>query len=149
MFVFVVTMFVRTIWMNERCHTNNILHVNSWGCVVVQVMCHALMTQPMTQLGKKGLILKLSQHFSFYSMVTNIDIICGSWDIFRTDSNFGLGFKDHQWSRIETVVEPISQNECKYHKRILRLCMTKQTSFQEMRFFKISCQRYKVMGIIE
>ena len=46
--------------MKDWCHTNNILQVHSWGCLVVQVMFHALMTSLMTsQDHKVGQILKL------------------------------------------------------------------------------------------
>ena len=42
------------------CHTNNILQVHCWGCLVVQVMIRALMTSLMTsQDHKVGQILKL------------------------------------------------------------------------------------------
>ena len=34
--------------MKDWCHINNILQVQCWGCVVVQVMFHALMTSLMT-----------------------------------------------------------------------------------------------------
>ena len=46
--------------MKDWCHTNNILQVHCWGCLVVQVMFHALMTSLMTsQDHKVGQILKL------------------------------------------------------------------------------------------
>ena len=46
--------------MNDWCHTNNILQVHCWGCLVVQVMFHALMTSSMPSPGHKvGQILKL------------------------------------------------------------------------------------------
>ena len=46
--------------MKDWCHTNNILQVHCWGCLVVQVMFHALMTSLMTsQDHKLGQILKL------------------------------------------------------------------------------------------
>ena len=46
--------------MKDWCHTNNILQVHCWGCLVVQVMFHALMTSLMTSQGHKvGQILKL------------------------------------------------------------------------------------------
>ena len=46
--------------MNDWCHTNNILQVYCWGCLVVQVMFHVLMTSLMTSPGHKiGQILKL------------------------------------------------------------------------------------------
>ena len=46
--------------MKEWCHTNNILQVHCWGCLVVQVMFRALMTSLMTsQDNKVGQILKL------------------------------------------------------------------------------------------
>ena len=46
--------------IKDWCHTNNILQVHCWGCLVVQVMFHALMTSLMTSLNHKiGQILKL------------------------------------------------------------------------------------------
>ena len=46
--------------MKDWCHTNNILQVHCWGCVVVQVRFHALMTSSMTSPGHKvGQILKV------------------------------------------------------------------------------------------
>ena len=46
--------------MKDWCHTNNILQVHCWGCLVVQVMFRALMTSSMTsQDHKVGQILKL------------------------------------------------------------------------------------------
>ena len=33
--------------MKDWCHTNNILQVHCWGCLVVQVMFHTLMTSLM------------------------------------------------------------------------------------------------------
>ena len=46
--------------MKDWCHTNNILQVHCWGCLVVQVIFHALMTSLMTsQDHKVGQILKL------------------------------------------------------------------------------------------
>ena len=46
--------------MKDWCHTNNILQVHRWGCLVVQVMFHAIMTSLMTPAGHKvGQILKL------------------------------------------------------------------------------------------
>ena len=46
--------------MKDCCHTNNILQVHFWGCLVVQVMFHALMTSSMTSPGHKvGQILKV------------------------------------------------------------------------------------------
>ena len=45
--------------MKDWCHTNNILQVHCWGCLVVQVMFHALMASSMTLPGHKvGQILK-------------------------------------------------------------------------------------------
>ena len=46
--------------MKDWCHTNNILQIHCWGCLVVQVMIHALMTSLMTSPGHKvGQIFKL------------------------------------------------------------------------------------------
>ena len=47
--------------MKDWCHTNNILQVHCWGCLVVQVMFHALMTSLMTSPGHKvGQIFKVT-----------------------------------------------------------------------------------------
>ena len=47
--------------MKDWCHTNNILQVHCWRCLVVQVMFHTLMTSLMTSQGDKvGQILKLT-----------------------------------------------------------------------------------------
>ena len=54
--------------MNDWCHTNNILQVHCWGCLVVQVMFHALMTSSMTSPGHKiGQILKVIYHRQYLS----------------------------------------------------------------------------------
>ena len=45
--------------MKDWCHTNNILQVHCWGCLVVQVMFHALIKSSMTSPGHKGQIFKL------------------------------------------------------------------------------------------
>ena len=46
--------------MKDWCHTNNILQVHCWGCLVVQVIFHALMTSSMMSQGHKvGKILNL------------------------------------------------------------------------------------------
>ena len=46
--------------MKDWCHTNHILQVHCWGCLVVQVIFHALMTSLMTSPGhEEGQILKL------------------------------------------------------------------------------------------
>ena len=54
--------------MKDWCHTNNILQVYCWGCLIVQVMFHALMTSLVTSQGHKvGQIFKsiyLRQYFS-------------------------------------------------------------------------------------
>ena len=39
--------------MKDLCHTNNILQVHCWGCLVVQVMFRALMTSLMTSQDHK------------------------------------------------------------------------------------------------
>ena len=39
--------------MKDWCHTNNIWQVHCWGCLVVQVMFHALMTSLMTSQDHK------------------------------------------------------------------------------------------------
>ena len=46
--------------MKDWCHTSNILQVHCWGCLVVQVMFHGLITSSMTSPGHKvGHILKV------------------------------------------------------------------------------------------
>ena len=55
--------------MKDWCRTNNILQVRCWGCLVVQVMFHALMTSLLTsQYHKVSQILKfiyLRQYLSY------------------------------------------------------------------------------------
>ena len=52
--------FPGDLTMKDWCHTNHILQVHCWGCLVVQVMFHALMTSLITSPGYKvGKILKL------------------------------------------------------------------------------------------
>ena len=55
--------------MKDWCHTNNVLRVHCWGCLVVQVMFHALLTSLVTSQDHKiGQILKLiyfSQYLSY------------------------------------------------------------------------------------
>ena len=43
--------------MKDWCHTNNILQVHCWGCLVVQVMFRALMTSLMTSQDHKDNII--------------------------------------------------------------------------------------------
>ena len=46
--------------MKDWCHTNNILQVHCWGCLVEKVMFHVLMTLSMTsQCHKVGQNFKL------------------------------------------------------------------------------------------
>ena len=52
--------FPDDLTMKDWCHTNNTLQVHCWGCLVVQVIFHALMTSLMTlQEHKVGQIWKL------------------------------------------------------------------------------------------
>ena len=55
--------------MNDCCHTNNILRVHCWGCLVVQVMFHVLMTSLMTsqdhQVGQILKLIYLRQYLSY------------------------------------------------------------------------------------
>ena len=52
--------YLDDLTMKDWCHTNNILQVHCWGCLVVPVMFHALMTSSMTSPGHKvGQILKV------------------------------------------------------------------------------------------
>ena len=54
--------------MKDWCHTNNILQVHCWGCLVVQDMFHALITSSMTSPGHKvGQILKVIYHRQYLS----------------------------------------------------------------------------------
>ena len=58
--------------MKDWCHTNNILQVHCWGCLVVQVMFHTLMMSLMMSQGHKGgqisklIYLRLSGIFNFW-----------------------------------------------------------------------------------
>ena len=46
--------------MKDWCHTNNILQVHCWGCLIVQVIIHSFMTSLRTWPGHKvSKILKL------------------------------------------------------------------------------------------
>ena len=57
--------------MKDWCHTNNILQIHCWGCLVGQVMFHALMMSLMTsQDHRVGQILKLIylRHYLSYSV---------------------------------------------------------------------------------
>ena len=54
--------------MKDCCHTNNTFQVHCWGCLVVQVMFHALMTSLMTSQGHKvGQIFKLIHLRQYWS----------------------------------------------------------------------------------
>ena len=54
--------------MKDWCHTNNILQVHCWGCLVVQVMFRALMMSLMTsQDHKVGQFLKLIYLLQYFS----------------------------------------------------------------------------------
>ena len=62
-------MFVRTAYpMKEWCYTNNILQVDSWRCLVVQIVFDTLMTASMTSQSHKIAqffpLQYLSQYFS-------------------------------------------------------------------------------------
>ena len=58
--------------MKDWCHTNNILQVHCWGCLVVQVMFCALMTSLMTSQDHKiGQILKLMYLLQYLSYSVN------------------------------------------------------------------------------
>ena len=66
--------------MKDWCHTNNILQVHCWGCLIVQVMFHALMTSSMTSPGHKvGQILKViyivDQKLKMSEMLTAIFLV--------------------------------------------------------------------------
>ena len=54
--------------MKDWCHTNNILQVHCWGCLIVQVMFHALMTSLMTsqdhKVGQILILIYLRQYLS-------------------------------------------------------------------------------------
>ena len=55
--------------MKDLCHTNNILQVHCWGCLVVQVMFRALMTSLMTsqdyKVGQNLKLIYLRQYLSY------------------------------------------------------------------------------------
>ena len=55
--------------MKDWCHTNNILQVHCWGCLVVQVMFHALLTSLMTsqdyKVGQMFKLIYLRQYLSY------------------------------------------------------------------------------------
>ena len=55
--------------MKDWRHTNNILSVYNWGCLVVQVMFHALVTSSMTSPGHKvsqiWKLIYLRHYFSY------------------------------------------------------------------------------------
>ena len=54
--------------MKDWCRTNHILQLYCWGCLVLQVMFHALMTSLMTLLGHKvGQILNLIYLHQYFS----------------------------------------------------------------------------------
>ena len=46
--------------MKDWCHTNYILQVYGWGCLVVQVMFHALMTSLMTSQSTSNVEIDIS-----------------------------------------------------------------------------------------
>ena len=79
--------------LKDWCHTNNILQVHCWGCLVVQVMFHSFMTSLMTSPGYKvGPILKsihLRQHLS-YSVDQNLKMSEMLMDIFLVYSNTSI-----------------------------------------------------------
>ena len=55
--------------MKDWCHTNNSLQAHCWGCLVVQVMDHALMTSLMTsqdyKIGQIFELIYLRQYLSY------------------------------------------------------------------------------------
>ena len=78
--------------MKDWCHTNNILQVHCWGCLVVQVMFHALMTSLMTsQDHKAGQILKLIylRQYLSYSVDQKLKMSEKCMAIFRVYSTSG------------------------------------------------------------
>ena len=98
--------------MKDWCHTHNIFQENSWGCVGVQVICHKLMTS-RGEKRRPNFEIAITQLLS-YSVETSTVIICGTWDIFMIHSDFGVGLKDRQRSKIETVSRNF-QNQCSVH----------------------------------
>ena len=76
--------------MKDWCHTNNILQVYSWGCLVVQIMFHALVTSLMTSPGHKvGQIFKLiylRQYFSYRvdQKLKISEMLMAIWPIYLT-----------------------------------------------------------------
>ena len=55
--------------MKDWCHTNKIFHVHCWGCLVVQIMFHALTTSLMTsqdyKVGQTLKLIYLRQYLSY------------------------------------------------------------------------------------
>ena len=85
--------------MKDWCHTNHILQVHCWGCLVVQVMFHALMTSLMASPGhKEGQILKLIylRQYLSYSVDQKLKISEMLMAIFLVYSTSGItsGKKD-------------------------------------------------------
>ena len=77
----------------DWCHTNTILQVHCWGCLVVQVMFHALMTSLMTsQDHKVGQILQLIylRQYLSYSVDQKLKMSEMIMAIFLVNSTFGI-----------------------------------------------------------
>ena len=79
--------------MKDWCHTNNILQVHCWGCIVVQAMFHALMTSLVTSQDHKVAqifkLLYLCQYLS-YSVDKNIKMSEKLMAIFMVYSTSGI-----------------------------------------------------------
>ena len=99
--------------MKDWCHTNNILQVHCWGCLVVQVMFRALMTSLMTsQDHKVGQILKLTylcQYLS-YSVDQKLKMSEMLMAIFLVYSTTGIP-SGKKVSRELTVVLPTKKHK--------------------------------------
>ena len=81
--------------MKVWCHTNSILQVHCWGCLVVQVMFHALMTSlMMSEDHKVGQILKLIylRQYLSYSVDQKLKMLEMLMAIFLVYSTSGITF---------------------------------------------------------
>ena len=99
-----VTMFVRTIWLWKTGATNNTLQVHSWGCLVVQVMFHELMTSLMTshdhKISQILQLIYLRQYLS-YSVDQNFKMSEIPMAIFLVYSTSGITSGKKRMSRAQ------------------------------------------------
>ena len=90
--------------MKDWCHTNNVLQVHCWRCLVVQVMFHALMTSLMTSQGDKvGQNLKLTylRQYLTYSVDQKLKKSEMLMAIFLTSSTSGRTSGEKSLSRAQ------------------------------------------------